>query len=103
MALPALTLRQCLFEQAQSKPQPEEHPMTKAQLATAAYDNALACALEIFKDDVNLMVDYERFELVMWPDDYDLKEYRLTREEYADILKRVYRTWDKQQEAELRG
>lgn len=77
--------------------------MTEGEKMNAAYANALDCATEIFKDDVNFMVDYERFELVMWPDDYDLKEYGLSREEYGEVLKRVYRTLSRQQEEELEG
>ncbi len=57
----------------------------------ACHDNALACARTLFKDDPELaMTDYAHFETVMWPDDHDLKAYDVTREEYTDILKRVY-------------
>jgi hypothetical protein len=96
------TCNDAAIETGQRPTQPEEYPMTKAQLATAAYDNALACALEIFKDDVNLMVDYPHFELVMWPDDFDLKEYQMSREDYGDMLKRVFNAMDRQQEEALR-
>lgn len=41
-----------------------------------------------------MMTGYDRFELVMWSDDYDLNAYGLSREKYTDILKRVYAVLD---------
>jgi hypothetical protein len=65
--------------------------MTGDQLSAACYDNALECARMLWEDDPGLrMTDYAHFELVMWPDDHDLEEYRVSREDYEDILKRIY-------------
>jgi hypothetical protein len=64
--------------------------LPKEQRMLNVYAELLAAAREIAQDDPELLLDYDGFERVLWPDDNTLKEHRLSRANYGDLIEQVF-------------